>query len=163
EPLIVGGENVHSHLKITYPRPQELGADRIVNAVRALTKYEPPLTIIYFGTATTFSNVDRQGTYNDGIITPGINDSMDGLYVNAYSTVTKFDPPIIIVNFSIATTFFYVDKQATYSGGIITPGINVSMHALYRHAAKLPKIEIANPSNVIGKSTEGAMQSGVYY
>src|SRR5699024_3691150 len=51
----------------------------------------------------------------------------------------------------------------TYNGGIITPGINVSMDALYRHAAKLPKIEIAKPSNVIGQSTEGAMQSGVYY
>jgi len=112
EPLIVGGENVHSHLKITYPRPRELGADRIVNAVGSLTKYEPPLIIIDFGTATTFCYVDRQGAYN---------------------------------------------------GGIITPGINVSMDALYRHAAKLPKIEIAKPSNVIGQSTEGAMQSGVYY
>src|SRR5699024_4305840 len=73
------------------------------------------------------------------------------------------EPPLIIIDFGTATTCCYLDRQGTYNGGIITPGINVSMDALYRHAAKLPKTEIAKPSNVIGQSTEGAMQSGVYY
>lgn len=111
-PLIVGDMNVHSHLNIQYPRPSEIGADRIVNAVAATALYKGPLIIIDFGTATTFC---------------------------------------------------YVDEYHAYQGGIITPGVTISVDALYSHAAKLPKIEIQRPNKVIGDSTVAAMQSGVYY
>src|SRR5699024_1725603 len=50
-----------------------------------------------------------------------------------------------------------------YEGGIIAPGIKISMDALYNHASKLPKIEIEKPANIVGQSTIEAMQSGVYY
>ena len=112
EPLVVGKEEVDPFLEISYPQPKEIGADRIVNAVGAISLYDTPLIIIDFGTATTFCSID-------------INQ--------------------------------------TYQGGIIAPGIKVSMEALYSKASKLPKIEIEQPDNIIGSSTVEAMQSGVYY
>lgn len=111
-PLIVGSDDVKLPLEITYPQPEEIGADRIVNAIGALELYESPMIIIDFGTATTFC---------------------------------------------------YVNEQHQYLGGVIAPGIKISMDALYEHASKLPKIEIERPERVIGQSTVGAMQSGVYY
>lgn len=111
-PLVVGKEEVDTFLNISYPQPKEIGADRIVNAVGAISLYDAPLIIIDFGTATTFC---------------------------------------------------YVDEQKAYRGGIIAPGIKVSMEALYSKASKLPKIEIEQPENIVGNSTVEAMQSGVYY
>ncbi len=112
DPLVVGKETVRSHLKMSYPNPQEIGADRIVNAVGAIKEYGAPLIIIDFGTATTYC---------------------------------------------------FVNENREYCGGIISPGINISMDALYQKAAKLPKIEIEAPANVIGSSTVEAMKSGVFY
>ncbi|MBY7141646.1 type III pantothenate kinase [Virgibacillus sp. NKC19-3] len=111
EPFIVGRETARSTLKMSYPNPNEIGADRIVNAVGGIKIYGAPLIIIDFGTATTFC---------------------------------------------------YINDQEEYVGGIISPGINVSMEALYSKASKLPKIEIQAPDNVIGTSTVEAMQSGVF-
>jgi len=112
EPLIVGRENINSSLKMNYPNPHEIGADRIVNAVGAVAEHKAPLIIIDFGTATTYC---------------------------------------------------YIDEDEAYTGGIITPGIKISMDALYSKASKLPKIDIQQPNTVIGRSTIDAMQSGVYY
>lgn len=71
--------------------------------------------------------------------------------------------PLIIIDFGTATTYCYIDEEQNYCGGIISPGLKISMDALYERASKLPKIQIEEPENVIGKSTVGAMQSGVYY
>lgn len=83
--------------------------------------------------------------------------------VNAIGAKELFQPPIIIIDFGTATTFCYVNPDGAYHGGIISPGIKISMDALYMHASKLPKIEIEKPPSIIGKSTVSAMQSGVYY
>jgi|SRR5699024_5996006 len=83
--------------------------------------------------------------------------------VNAVGAIHLYDEPMIIIDFGTATTFCYVDEQKRYHGGIITPGIKISMDALYDKASKLPKIEIAPTENVVGLSTVEAMQSGVYY
>ena len=83
--------------------------------------------------------------------------------VNAIGALELFESPFIIIDFGTATTFCYVNEQSQYRGGIIAPGIKISMDALYTHASKLPKIEIEKPDNVIGQSTIEAMQSGVYY
>ncbi len=83
--------------------------------------------------------------------------------VNAVAAIEMFQTPLIIIDFGTATTFCYVDEHQAYHGGIITPGIKISMDALYSNASKLPKIEIEKPENIIGKSTVEAMQSGVYY
>src|SRR5699024_12489060 len=76
---------------------------------------------------------------------------------------TLYQGPLIIIDFGTATTFCYINEQHAYQGGIITPGVTISVDALYSHAAKLPKIEIQRPNKVIGDSTVAAMQSGVYY
>ncbi|MEW9675286.1 type III pantothenate kinase [Lentibacillus sp. L22] len=112
QPLIIGRDTVHSYLKMGYPNPKEIGADRIVNAVGAIAEYGSPLIIIDFGTATTYC---------------------------------------------------YVDEEEKYQGGLIAPGIQISMEALYTRASKLPKIEIEAPEHVIGNSTVEAMQSGMFY
>ncbi|WP_010649035.1 type III pantothenate kinase [Oceanobacillus massiliensis] len=112
EPIVIGKEDFQAYLKMNYPNPREIGADRIVNAVGAIEAYGAPLIIIDFGTATTYC---------------------------------------------------YVNEQQEYSGGIITPGINISMEALYSKASKLPKIEIQEPDNIVGTSTVEAMTSGVFY
>lgn len=111
-PLVVDKGKVEKFLDMSYPHPHEIGADRLVNAVGALSMYRAPLIIIDFGTATTFC---------------------------------------------------YIDENESYHGGIIAPGIKISMDALYSKASKLPKIEIDAPKNMIGQSTVEAMQAGVYY
>jgi type III pantothenate kinase len=108
----VVGEDLDYPLPIEIDNPREVGADRVVNAVGALQRYEPPLVIIDFGTATTFDVVDARGAYR---------------------------------------------------GGVIAAGINLSLEALARAAAKLPRIAVEAPERVIGRSTVGAMQSGVYW
>src|SRR5699024_9530822 len=83
--------------------------------------------------------------------------------VNAIGALELYESPFIIIDFGTATTFCYVNELREYLGGVIAPGIKISMDALYTHASKLPKIEIENPERVIGQSTVEAMQSGVYY
>jgi type III pantothenate kinase len=70
---------------------------------------------------------------------------------------------MVIVDFGTATTFCVINENKEYLGGAILPGIKISMGALFEKTAKLPRIEIAKPKNVIGKNTVDSMQSGVYY
>ncbi|RKQ33043.1 type III pantothenate kinase [Oceanobacillus halophilus] len=113
EAYVIGKDDFSSILKMNYPTPNEIGADRVVNAVAAIEEY---------------------GTQ-----------------------------PLIIIDFGTATTYCYINEKGEYCGGVITPGINVSMEALYSNASKLPKVEIEAPENVVGTSTVEAMQSGIYY
>ncbi|MBM7543183.1 type III pantothenate kinase [Amphibacillus cookii] len=110
--IVIGETPIDSYLKMKYPNPAELGADRIVNAVGAIAEYGSPLIVVDFGTATTYC---------------------------------------------------YIDESASYVGGAIIPGIKISLDALYSQAAKLPKVEITHPKNIIGLSTVDAMQSGLYF
>ncbi|MCF8495152.1 MAG: type III pantothenate kinase [Alphaproteobacteria bacterium] len=110
EPLFVTKDLVDIALDIT--RPEDVGADRLVNAVAVQAYYTMPAIVIDFGTATTFDIIDAQGRY---------------------------------------------------AGGVIAPGINLSVSALHKAAAKLPSVSIRRPEHVIGKDTVSAMQSGVYW
>lgn len=83
--------------------------------------------------------------------------------VNAVGGIDIYGEPLIIIDFGTATTYCYIDEEKAYCGGIISPGIKISMDALYDKASKLPKIQIQEPDNVVGQSTVEAMQSGVYY
>ncbi|OAN53926.1 pantothenate kinase [Paramagnetospirillum marisnigri] len=112
EPLVVGDEGVDLGLSILLDRPEEVGADRLVNAVAAHLCYKGPLIVIDFGTATTFDVVDGDGNY---------------------------------------------------CGGAISPGINLSLEALHAAAAKLPRVAIGRPKQVIGRATVPAMQSGIFW
>lgn len=80
---------------------------------------------------------------------------------NALAALDRWKPPIIVVDFGTATTFDAIDGEGTYVGGAILPGILVSMEALVGKTAKLPQIEIAAPETAIGRTTVGALQSGI--
>jgi len=83
--------------------------------------------------------------------------------VNAVSVASRYGVPAIIVDFGTATTFCAVSRSGEYLGGAIAPGIGISTEALFEKAAKLPRIELVKPDQVIGKNTVASMQSGIYY
>jgi type III pantothenate kinase len=83
EPLVVGEEGVELGIGVLMDRPEEVGADRLVNAVAAHKSYAGPLVILDFGTATTFDVVDANGDYCGGAIAPGINLSLEALHMAA--------------------------------------------------------------------------------
>ncbi|MDK2804756.1 MAG: type pantothenate kinase [Peptostreptococcaceae bacterium] len=82
EPIIVG-PGVKTGINIKYENPQQVGADRIVNAVAGYEKYGGPLILIDFGTATTFCAVSQKGEYLGGAISPGIKISSEALFQRA--------------------------------------------------------------------------------
>lgn len=83
--------------------------------------------------------------------------------VNAVAGIHLYGGPLIIVDFGTATTYCYINENKQYMGGAIAPGINISTEALYSRAAKLPRIEIVRPDDIIGKNTVSAMQAGILY
>jgi type III pantothenate kinase len=83
--------------------------------------------------------------------------------VDAVAAIEKYGAPCIVVDFGTATTFNAISKDGEYLGGVITPGITISSDALFERTAKLPRVEIKRPQNVIGSSTIDAMQSGLYH
>jgi type III pantothenate kinase len=83
--------------------------------------------------------------------------------VDAVAALAKYGAPCIVVDFGTATTFDAINARGEYLGGVITPGINISSDALFERAARLPRVEIKRPSAVIGSSTVGSIQSGLYY
>jgi len=109
-PICVSKDNVP--IEIDLDRPEEVGADRLVNAVAVAEHYKLPAIVIDFGTATTFDVITAEGRY---------------------------------------------------AGGVIAPGIQLSIEALNRAAAKLPKVSVKKPDHVVGKTTVEAIQSGMYF
>lgn len=85
--------------------------------------------------------------------------------LNAIAAHAKYDGDLIVVDFGTATTFDAVDFNGAYKGGIIAPGINLSLDALVGNTAKLPRIAIRAPASdsVIGRNTEDQMLIGVYW
>ncbi|OIQ97251.1 type III pantothenate kinase [mine drainage metagenome] len=83
EALVVGDDGVNLGIGIKLDRPEEVGADRLVNAVAAHRSYQGALLVIDFGTATTFDVVDEAGNYCGGAIAPGINLSLEALHMAA--------------------------------------------------------------------------------
>ena len=112
EPMVIGEDGLKLGIEVRIDKPNEAGADRLVNAVGAYIEYGGPAIVIDSGTATTFDIVAADGAFE---------------------------------------------------GGIILPGINLSLQALHEAAARLPRVEIRDPGRVIGKDTVSAMQSGIYW
>jgi type III pantothenate kinase len=112
EPLVVGAPGVELGIEVRIDRPDHVGADRLVNAIAAHRRFGGPLIVVDFGTATTFDIIGEDGGYE---------------------------------------------------GGIIAPGINLSVEALYMAAAKLPRVAVRKPEAVIGGSTVSAMESGIFW
>src|SRR5579875_1924698 len=83
--------------------------------------------------------------------------------LNALAAYQLVGAALIVIDFGTATTFDVVDRDGAYRGGIIAPGINLSIEALHQAAARLPRIGIGRPQSVIGRDTVPAMQSGIYW
>ena len=82
---------------------------------------------------------------------------------NAVGVHANYSGPAIVIDFGTGTTFDIIDENGSYCGGVIAPGISLSLDALHRVSAQLPRIEVARPKNVIGGGTVSAMQSGIYW
>lgn len=87
--------------------------------------------------------------------------------VNAVAAREKYgsspERPLIVVDFGTGTTFDVVSARGEYLGGVICPGITISADALFQRAARLPRVDVRKPSTVIGQTTVGAMQSGLFF
>jgi type III pantothenate kinase len=108
------------------------------------------------------------------VVGPGVKTAMPIRYdnpreigpdrlVNAVAAHARLGGPCIVVDFGTAITYDAVSAAGEYLGGIITPGAEISIDALYERAAKLPKVELAEPRSLIGKSTVDAIRSGIVY
>jgi type III pantothenate kinase len=71
--------------------------------------------------------------------------------------------PLVVVDFGTATTFDAISKNGEYLGGLICPGVNISADALFERAARLPRVDVRRPDAVIGRTTVGSIQSGLFY
>ncbi len=110
--MVVVGPGIRTGMALRYDNPREIGADRLVNAVAAYEKVRKGCIVVDFGTAITYDPVSADGEY---------------------------------------------------LGGIISPGVEISMDALTSRAAKLPRIDLGPPRTLIGKSTVDAIRSGIVY
>ena len=108
------------------------------------------------------------------VVGPGIKTGMPILYenprevgadriVNAVAAYETHRQGCIVVDFGTATTWDVVNQRGEYLGGVIAPGIQISAEALYRYAAKLPRVELSRPAKVLGKNTVASMQSGLVF
>ncbi|NLV82723.1 MAG: type III pantothenate kinase [Synergistaceae bacterium] len=83
--------------------------------------------------------------------------------LNSIAGIKKYGAPLIIVDLGTAITFDIISPDGAYIGGIISPGMELGMEALFLHTAKLPQIVLTAPANYIGRSTIEAIQSGMVY
>lgn len=83
--------------------------------------------------------------------------------VNAVAVFERYKENCIVIDFGTATTFDTISCRGEYLGGLIFPGITISAEALFLRAAKLPRIEIIRPAQVIGKNTIQSIQSGIFF
>ena len=108
------------------------------------------------------------------VVGPGIKTGMNIKYdnpkevgadriVNAVAGYEMYGGPLIIVDFGTATTYCAIAKNGDYLGGAISPGVRISMDALYQRTAKLPRVELLKPDTVICKNTISSIQSGVIF
>jgi type III pantothenate kinase len=108
------------------------------------------------------------------VVGPGIKTGMPILYenprevgadriVNAVAAFEQLKGGCIVVDFGTATTWDVVTPKGEYLGGIIAPGVQISAEALYGKAAKLPRVELARPSKVVGRNTVSSMQAGLLF
>ena len=83
--------------------------------------------------------------------------------VNAFAAAEKYGTPCIVVSFGTATTIDAINKKRELLGGLIAPGMATMAKALFLHTSKLPQIVIKKPDNIIGRTTETSIRSGIFY
>jgi len=83
--------------------------------------------------------------------------------VNAYAGIMLYGAPLVVVDFGTAVTFDIISKKKEYLGGMILPGLGISLEGLYENTALLPKIKLGKPKEFIGRDTRASMLSGMVY
>jgi type III pantothenate kinase len=83
--------------------------------------------------------------------------------MNGLAARELYGAPVVVVDYGTATTFDVVDARGRYVGGVILPGIGISLAALHRYTAKLPTVSFQKVRNAVGRTTREAMRSGVYH
>lgn len=83
--------------------------------------------------------------------------------VNAVAAYGRYGTSVIVVDFGTAITFDYITGDGEYCGGLIAPGVTISMDALFQRAARLPRVEFTRPERLVGKSTIESLKSGIFY
>ena len=83
--------------------------------------------------------------------------------MNSVAAKARYGAPVIVVDFGTSTNFDVVSSEGEYVGGVIAPGIEISMDALFARAARLVRVDYSAPESVIGKTTVGGLQSGLVY
>ncbi len=179
---VYGGRELIGHWRIaTEPHrtPDEIGVvlrnlfdlarirvDRIEGI--AVSSVVPALT-------PAFAEASRAYLHRDPLIVgPGIRTGMPIQYedprevgadriVNAVAGYARFQTSLIIVDFGTATTFDYITDKGAYLGGMIAPGLSISMEALFERASKLPKVALERPPRVLGRNTVHSMQAGILF
>lgn len=134
----------------------------ISSVVPPLNKTFESLAKQYFSLDPLFIEATRQNLVPIPTYKPPADVGADRI-VNAMAAFDLIGGPSIVVDFGTATTFDAISGKGEYLGGVIAPGISISAEALFSRASKLPRIEIRKPSKVIGDSTVGSMQSGLYF
>jgi len=158
--LLVDGLFAHSRIERVQIRGVIIGS-----VVPPLTSTMESMARRYFG-ATPL------------IVEPGVNTSMPILYenpaevgadriVNAIAAWERFGltspRPLIVLDFGTATTLDAITAKGEYLGGAICPGVQISADALFQRAARLPRIDVRKPARIVGRTTVGAMESGLFY
>ena len=154
-------------------------ADELAVVVRALVDLStiagivlcssvPQLTGEYEAFAERWAGVDLL------VLGPGVSTGVPILYddprevgpdriANAVAALERYGAPCIVVDFGTSTNFDVVSPAGEYVGGVLAPGIEISMDALFARAARLVKVDFVEPATVIGKTTAAALQSGLVY
>src|SRR5512134_561650 len=176
------GDELRAHWRLTTRREQTAdeygilvrnlfaGSDidpRSVEGI-ALASVVPPLTPVLVSLARQY--LGREPL----VVEPGVRTGMPILYeppsdvgadriVNGVAALARYGGPVIVVDFGTATTFDVVTRKGEYAGGVICPGVGISADALFQRAARLPRVDVRNPGRVIGRSTVGSIQAGLYF
>ena len=153
-------------LLTTLLQQRGLSTDDVADAI--IASVVPPLTEVFVAVCKRWLAMDAL------VVGPGIKTGMPILYdnprevgadriVNAIAAYAQCQRACVVVDFGTATTFDVISERGQYLGGIIVPGVNISADALFDRAAKLPRVEIARPPSVVGRTTVHSIQSGLVF
>ncbi|HUL76149.1 MAG TPA: type III pantothenate kinase [Vicinamibacteria bacterium] len=176
------GDSLRAHWRLT-TRPEQTadeygilvrnlfstsGLDPAGISAVALASVVPPLTPVLIALARQYLG------HEPLVVGPGVRTGMPILYeppgdvgadriVNGVAAFAAYGGPVIVVDFGTATTFDVITRRGEYAGGVICPGVGISADALFRRAARLPRVDVRHPGRVVGRSTVCSMQSGLYF
>ncbi len=153
-------------LLVAFLKQKKLPISRITGGVTC--SVVPPLAPVFQGMCRKYLNI-LPLIVEAGVKT-GIRLSVDNprelgpdRVVNAVAAHHLYGGPAIVIDFGTATTFDVISEEGDYLGGAISPGVTISTEALFSYTAMLPRVELVRPTQVIGRNTISAMQSGIIF